>query len=69
MCKLEKRVAVITGAASGIGKAISLLLAHNGYFVFLFDKDQEKLLHIIDESFTADNADWSINSGRWWLYN
>lgn len=58
MCKLEKRVAVITGAASGIGKAISLLLAHNGYFVFLFDKDQEKLLHVIDESFTADNADY-----------
>jgi NAD(P)-dependent dehydrogenase (short-subunit alcohol dehydrogenase family) len=58
MCSMKKRVAVITGAASGIGKAISLLLAHNGYYVFLFDKDQKQLLRAINEEFAADSADY-----------
>ncbi|GMB01782.1 hypothetical protein PIPA1_45820 [Pelosinus sp. IPA-1] len=34
MCNIEKRVAIVAGAASGIGNGIALALAHNGYYVF-----------------------------------
>ena len=38
---LAGQVAVVTGAASGLGRAIALLLAHNGVRVALWDRDAE----------------------------
>ncbi|MBP2635192.1 MAG: short-chain dehydrogenase [Firmicutes bacterium] len=58
MGSISKRVAVITGAASGIGKAIALLLADNGYYVFLFDKDSDKLRKVFYEEFCVENASY-----------
>jgi 3-oxoacyl-[acyl-carrier protein] reductase len=41
--KLKDRVAIVTGAASGIGKAIALTFVREGAQVALVDIDQEKL--------------------------
>ena len=38
---LAGQVAVVTGAASGLGRAIALLLAHNGVRVAVWDRDAE----------------------------
>lgn len=49
-------VAVITGAASGIGKAIALGFANEGYSVFLIDNDLETLHSIISDEFSNFNT-------------
>jgi 3(or 17)beta-hydroxysteroid dehydrogenase len=41
MLRLENRVALITGAASGIGKAIALRFADEGANVSLVDIDKK----------------------------
>lgn len=41
MFDLNGKASVVTGGASGIGKAISLLFARRGAFVHLLDRDQE----------------------------
>lgn len=38
---MTKRIAVITGAAKGIGKAIAQRMAHDNYMVILVDVDKE----------------------------
>lgn len=43
MTRLEKKVAIITGAASGIGLAIAKLLANQGAKVVMADINEEKL--------------------------
>ena len=43
---LSQKGALITGAASGIGRAIALTFAAQGATVHLFDLDQDKLDHI-----------------------
>jgi NAD(P)-dependent dehydrogenase (short-subunit alcohol dehydrogenase family) len=43
-----QKVAIITGGASGIGKAIALEFARSDYQVFLFDKDLDKLNEVIN---------------------
>lgn len=40
MFRLEAKVAVVTGAASGIGAAIAVTFARAGAFVYLADRDQ-----------------------------
>jgi NAD(P)-dependent dehydrogenase (short-subunit alcohol dehydrogenase family) len=50
--KLTNKVALITGAGSGIGKASSLLFANKGAKVIVVDWDEEKgleTMHIINE--------------------
>lgn len=44
MKKLSKKVAVITGASRGIGRAISLLFSENGCNLILISRDDEKAL-------------------------
>ena len=41
--KLENKVALITGSASGIGKAISVMLAKEGANIVISDVNQAKL--------------------------
>ncbi len=43
MSSLEGKTALITGASSGIGRAIALNLARNGAQVFITGRDQERL--------------------------
>jgi len=46
-------VAIITGAASGIGKAIALGFAKEGYSVFLIDNDSVALQNAINNDFSS----------------
>jgi 3-oxoacyl-[acyl-carrier protein] reductase len=47
--KLTGRVALVTGAARGIGKAIALTLAREGALVVIIDVDQEGLHQVAQE--------------------
>ena len=49
------RIAVVTGAASGMGEAITRHLAQSGHAVALFDIDASKAARVADE-LTADGA-------------
>ena len=53
---MDKKVAIITGAAAGIGRAAAQVLAEKGWFVFLFDKNAELLLKVVQENFSVNNA-------------
>ena len=43
MKSLDTRLAIVTGAARGIGLATAQLFKQNGYRVALVDKDKEEL--------------------------
>ena len=47
--KLDRRVAVITGAAAGIGEAAARLFAKEGARLILIDLDDERLQHLTEE--------------------
>lgn len=47
--KLQNKVAVITGAASGMGKAIALLFAKEGAKVVIADMNQEGLNAVVND--------------------
>lgn len=42
---LQNQIAVVTGAASGIGKAIAIKLLEHGVKVYALDMDEKKLVH------------------------
>ena len=49
MGRLDGKVAVITGAARGIGRADALLFAREGAAVFVSDVDEAPLAEVIKE--------------------
>lgn len=55
--RLEDKIAVVTGASQGIGKAVSYALAENGVNVVLASRSEEKLKPVSDhikEKYDAD---------------
>ncbi|MDF5734830.1 MULTISPECIES: SDR family NAD(P)-dependent oxidoreductase [unclassified Nostoc] len=46
---LQKKTALITGAASGIGYQLTQIFARHSYNLVLVDKNEQKLTEIIDE--------------------
>jgi len=49
MFRLDKRVAIVTGGASGIGKAVSLLFAKQGATVCIIDLDENAGISVVSE--------------------
>ena len=47
--QLEKKVAIVTGAAHGIGRAIALRLAKQGADVVVADIDLEQANNVVQE--------------------
>jgi NAD(P)-dependent dehydrogenase (short-subunit alcohol dehydrogenase family) len=47
---IRGKKALVTGAASGIGRSIALALAREGADLFLLDNNAEKLSRVIDEA-------------------
>ncbi|MBK9260249.1 MAG: 3-oxoacyl-ACP reductase FabG [Polyangiaceae bacterium] len=68
----SKRVALVTGGARGIGRAISLELAKNGFCVVVnYERSEQAAVDLLDEivrsggqahMFRADVADWNAVS-------
>lgn len=49
MSRLQDKVAIVTGAARGIGKAIAKTFANEGAFVFMTDVLQDELFNVAQE--------------------
>ncbi len=49
MKKLENKIAIITGAANGLGKAGARLFASEGAFVYVWDLDENAGLAVVNE--------------------
>lgn len=58
MHNVTSKVAIVTGAASGIGKAIVSILVDKGYSVLLFDKNEKKLISVIQDELAVENVDY-----------
>src|SRR5262245_1473297 len=50
------KVAIVTGAGTGIGKAVALTLLHNGYQVTLAGRRQARLEQVVREARSADGG-------------
>ncbi len=53
---MKDKIAVITGASSGIGRAASLLFAHNGAHVVAVGRNQHELGNLRDEARQVDGS-------------
>ena len=67
MKQLSGRVAVVTGAASGIGRAIAMRFAHEGMQVALADVEKEPLERVTNELKAAGHpvAGFPCDVSRW----
>ncbi|WP_327838835.1 acetoin reductase [Bacillus salipaludis] len=57
---MEKRVALVTGAARGIGRAIALRLARDGFDVAINDLNKDSLNHVSKEIENLGRSSFSI---------
>jgi 3-oxoacyl-[acyl-carrier protein] reductase len=53
---MDKKVALVTGGSRGIGAAISLLLAENGYHVIINYKENEKAANVVKNTIESKNG-------------
>lgn len=61
MFQLEKKSVIITGGASGIGKAIAMLFGKQGASVFIFDIDANAAKQVTDEIKAGGGAAFFLN--------
>ena len=72
---MEKKTAIVTGSAQGIGKAIATELADQGYNVIVNDIDEEQASNTVTEIIEDDGeaskviADVSTTEGREKIFN
>ena len=45
----NKKIALISGSTSGLGKELSIHLAKNGYHVLIHGRNQNKLNYLLDD--------------------
>ncbi len=60
---MEKKIACVTGASRGIGKAIAIELAKNGYFVAINYRSREEEAQQVLEMIQAEGGDGMIIQG------
>src|ERR1700722_18153454 len=60
MFSLKDRVALVTGASQGIGRATALLLAQAGARVAVAARNTEKLAGVVEEIAAAGGEGWAI---------
>src|ERR1044071_1969414 len=60
MFSLHNKTAIVTGAGSGIGKAVALLFAQQGAHVHLLDLNEEAL-HATAQEIQSDNGKASVH--------
>ena len=58
---LTKKIALISGATSGLGKELSINLAKNGYHVLINGKNENKLNNLYDKIKLLDGTSTIIN--------
>ena len=58
--RLDGKVALVTGAASGIGRAVALRLAQEGRHVLLVDRDADGLRRL-SESIAAEATPFVVD--------
>jgi short-subunit dehydrogenase len=54
---MEKKYAIVTGASSGIGTELAILLAQRGYHLVLAARSEEKLKQIATDLQSKYNCD------------
>ena len=55
MFRLDNKIAVVTGGGSGIGRAMAIVFAKQGAFVFIVDRDEAGAATVVEEIMSAGN--------------